>query len=323
MSYREALIHWSQTEYACFGLKTQLTQHQYHQLPLFTQAALIDLLENYPRQQLQAFTMGTDPSRRSDWKSVDIPDHANGKDIWHAVEKGRLWLNIIKIETYSQDYADLIQGMYEHLDQHCPHLSGPQADYSTLLISSPGAQVYYHLDAAPNMLWHLRGQKRAWIYPAMDLQFVPQDFLEDIYAGEIDEEIPYDPTYDQYADCFVLKPGDVVSWPHNAPHRIENLDMNVSLATSYRTPMVARRALIQRANRFILRPLGIKKRSMAETGMGASLKCLTYKVINKVRPFQMGNPTVTYVTDLQLDPEAPEGIRQLNQKKPASFAILH
>jgi quercetin dioxygenase-like cupin family protein len=35
---------------------------------------------------------------------------------------------------------------------------------------------------------------------------------------------------------YQLEPGDVVSWPHNAPHRIENLDsLNVSLSTGFVT----------------------------------------------------------------------------------------
>ena len=146
--------------------------------------------------------MGTDKTNRSEWQSVDIHPDSSGEDLWNAVEKGRLWLNIISLEKHSKDYAELVRGMYRHLDQHCPHLGDLVASYTTMLISSPGAQVYYHMDESPNMLWHISGQKRLWVYPAMDLRFVPQDFLEEIYTGEIAEFLPYDPSFDEAAESF-------------------------------------------------------------------------------------------------------------------------
>ena len=170
------------------------------------------------------------------------------------------------------------------------------------------------------MLWHLRGRKRVWIYPAMDTRFAPQSFLEDIYAGEIDENLPYDPAFDEEAEAFLLAPGDVASWPHNAPHRIVNLDLNVSLATSYYTPNVYRRQYVQLANRFVLRGLGMRSRSMAEDGVLPSLKRLAFRAANRVRPFPRRDRSAGYVTDLQIDPDAPQGLRRLGTPRPASFS---
>ena len=170
------------------------------------------------------------------------------------------------------------------------------------------------------MLWHLRGQKRVWIYPAMDTRLVPQNLLEDIYAGEIDENLPFEPGFDDYAEEFLLSPGDVASWPHNGPHRIVNQDMNVSLATSYYTPAIYKRQYVQLANRFVLRGLGVKSRSMAEDGLLPALKRITYRAANKIRPFPRRDRSASYVTDLQIDPNSPLGIRKLDAPKPASFS---
>ncbi|MGB7247628.1 MAG: hypothetical protein WBC73_01720 [Phormidesmis sp.] len=322
-SYKTALIDWNREDYAGFGRTQQLLPHGYHTLPLSEKAYLVDLLDNYPRKWLQVFTMGTDPCRRQEWQSVDVPPHATGKDIWHAIERGRLWLNLIFITEFSSDFDEMIAGMYEHLSEHCPHLAGPRADFSTLLLSSPGSQLYYHLDAAPNMLWNLRGTERFWLYPAMDTHFAPQDFLEDIYAGEIDEEMPYEPAFDQAATCYTLQPGQVASWPHNAPHRVEYIDLSVSLATSYYTPLLERRRRVQLANRYLLRNLGVKNRSMKETGLRAWVKRSTYRAINKVRPFERAeDPLNGYITDMQLDPNSPNGLRQLAERVPASFSNI-
>ncbi len=324
-----ALMQWQPDEYAAFGQKTQINTHNFHQLPLFSRSALIDLLHAYPRRYLQVFTMGHDPTDASEWRCVDIADGTSGEAIWRAVEVGRFWLNIMAIEEYSAEFAELIDGIYAHLDTHCPHLRGPEADYSTLLISSPGAQVYYHMDKHPNMLWHIHGNKRIWVYPALDTRFMPQHLIEDIYAGARDEEAPYQREFDAHAINHLLQPGEVASWPHNGPHRIENLDMNVSLATSYYTPLTQRRIDIQMANRTLLRPLGIKHRSMAETGALPALKRygfkalrFGYKKVMRTNTLLNTDISTRYITNLQIDPDAPNGMRELDRAIPASFSSL-
>lgn len=315
-----AAINWTDEEYANFGLVPQVSQHRYNELPLFGDDELIELLNHYPRRNLQAYHMGEDPLANEDWKQVDIAEHTTGEQMLQAVKTGRIWINLTHIENNSADYAKLIDGMYQHLGKHCPHLKNPKGTHSALLISSPGAQVYYHLDAEPNMLWHMRGQKHMWVYPAMNLDIVPQDYLEDIYSGEIGENLPYKPEYDALAQQFLLNPGDAASWPHNGPHRIVNIDMNVSLATSYYTPVIYKRQYVQLANRFLLRNLGIKNRSVAESGPIAAAKRITYRILNKLKPFKRRDRAASYITDLQLDPTAPLGVRKLPEPKLASFA---
>lgn len=317
-----AKIHWTKEEYANFGTKPQVSPHQYHELPLFNDDILIKLLDNYPRRNLQAYHMGKDPLANEDWKQVDIDKSTTGTQMLQAVKTGRIWINLTHIESNSDDYAEMIDGMYQHLGEHCPQLQNPKGTHSALLISSPGAQVYYHLDAEPNMLWHMRGQKHMWVYPAMNLDIVPQDYLEDIYAGEIGENLPYKPEFDDLAEHYLLNPGDAASWPHNGPHRIVNVDMNVSLATSYYTPVIYKRQYVQLANRFLLRNLGFKNRSVSETGIVASIKRMSYRILNKLRPFKRKDRAASYITDLQLDPSAPLGIRKLTEPKLASFASM-
>lgn len=313
-------INWTREDYAKFGDVPMVNKHEYHQRTLFDKEELIPLLDSFPRKWLQAFTMGDDPCRPDQWSCVDIAANTDGADLWRAVETGRLWLNVTHIEEFSEEYKILIDGMYQHLNENCPHLQNPVANYSTLLISSPGAQVYYHLDAEPNMLWHMRGQKRLWVYPAMDTDLVPQNLLEDIYAGEIDENLPYNSSFDKFSEEFLLTPGDVASWPHNGPHRLQNIDMNVSLATSYYTPLIYKRQYVQLANRFVLREMGMENRSMAEDGAVPALKRFTYRAVNKIKPFPRKDRAATYITNLQVDPESELGIRKLDEAILASFA---
>ena len=312
-------IDWTREQYENFGVKPQVTSHSYHRLPLFGDNALIELLDAYPRKNLQAHTMGKDPCKYQDWVQVNIAPETTGEEILRAVSKGQMWVNLTHIEQHNDEYAKLINGMYDHLDDHCPQLNDPESTHSALLISSPGAQVYYHLDAEPNMLWHMRGQKHIWMYPAMDMNITPQDFLEDIFAGEIDEDLPYKHEYDELALHALLNPGDAASWPHNAPHRIQNVDLNVSLATSYATTDTYRRQYVQLANRFLLRGLGIKNRSMKESGFRAATKVLAYRIINKLRPFKR-RAVANYLTNLELDPDSPNGLRTLAEDTLPAYA---
>lgn len=303
---------WSPQQYDDFGRTIQVCQHTYHTLPLFEKDALIELLDKYPRDRLQAFTMGYDPTDSSDWHVVQVPQKLNGQQIWECVERGRFWLNLLALEKYSDDFGGLITGMYQHLNERCAHLNNPKTAFCTLLISSPGAQVYYHMDVECNMLWHLSGHKRIWVYPAMDTHFAPQELIEDIYSGEVDEELPFKREFDEHAEAFLLNPGDVASWPHNGPHRIENIDLNVSMSTSYNTPAVERRRRVQLANKYILRRLGFKSPSMSERGLLSRIKRRSFYVYEKVEEFfNKEEYKMNYVTNLRMDPDEPDCIERL------------
>ena len=118
--------------------------------------------------------------------------------------------------------------------------------------------VYFHVDGPPSFLWHVRGRKRVWVYPHLDERVLSRELLEDVYAGTRQEYVPYRSAFDDDAEVFDLEPGQVAMWPHNAPHRVTNLDsFNVSLVTDHWTPESRRRARLYKANRF----LRVKSRS--------------------------------------------------------------
>ena len=46
--------------------------------------------------------------------------------------------------------------------------------------------------------------------------------------------MPYADWYDRYAQVFDLEPGQMLNWPLNAPHRVENLNFaNISMTVYY------------------------------------------------------------------------------------------
>jgi hypothetical protein len=279
--------------------------HGLHELDLFRDDALLDLLENYPRERLQAFTMGTDPERRSDWQPVDTAG-ATGKDLWKALNAGRLWFNVLSVHLVDRRYRDLLEQLYGELAEQCPGFQ-PLHTWCTLIISSPAALVYYHADAQPNLLWQVRGTKRVWVYPAHDRSLVDQDLMEDIFANFADEEVPYKKAFDEKARAYDLKVGEVLSWPLNSPHRVTNLEgVNISLSTVHETEETYRRKLVYCANRFFRRTYRLPFRSTEEAGLASYMKRLGYRALRRAGLVKVP-PRRAYLARLRIDPRSPTG----------------
>jgi hypothetical protein len=316
---RPPLTNWSPG--CAAGLTSSVMQfsHRLADLDLFEDKSLARLLDAHPRQALQAFTMGTDPAVPDEWTPVEV-GNASGEDMLAAVARGRLWLNVLNVNRAHRAFAEVQDGLFTGIEALRPDLLR-ETVRSTLLISSPGAIVYYHADAGPSVLWHVRGTKRMWLYPSQNDYFVDQTILEDIFASVREENLPYRREFDDAAMRIMLSPGDVIAWPQNAPHRIENSDLvNVSLTTEFDTVRSRRRTLVYCANRFFSRRLRLPTHSTRETGLASGVKCLAYRVARKAR-VERTRPSYIYLTRLLLDPAAPEGVRRLDETMRTAFSV--
>jgi len=305
------LLRFGESDRSAFATRPLVSRHVMHELPLWDDDELVALLDAYPRDRLQAFTMGTDPSRREEWRYVDA-SRASGREIFAAVSRGRLWLNLLRVDLADRRYGDMVRRLTRELQAECPAVGLLSINFATLLISSPGAIVYYHFDASHQALWHMSGSKRIWLYPACDPRFAPAEIMEDIFAGayDYDEELPYSRDFDAHAQVFDLRSGDVVSWPQNAPHRIENLGtVNVSLSTGFITAAAERRSLIYAANRLLRRRFGLRVRSTGETGVVASAKCIAYRAVRRAGLVRQSVDRA-YPRTLVVDCGAPLGYRR-------------
>ncbi|PWQ95188.1 hypothetical protein [Leucothrix arctica] len=312
-------IAWTQEEHQNFGVKPQISQHKFHELDLFSDEALVTLLDNYPREWLQCYTMGTNPENHNEWTPVHIAE-SSGRQILSALQKGRMWVNVINIDRYNGEYAELIEQMYQVINAGSDHITNAKSSFSALLISSPGIQVYCHVDADANMLWHLKGRKRVWVYPARDTRFAPQTYVEEIIGESRHENVPFERWYDDHAFSHELKAGEVVSWPQHSPHRVENIGFNVSLTTSYGSKESRRQLGVHGFNHYILKPLGFKNRSIERVGLVAEVKSFTYFVLKKLKVLKRGERTASYTTDLQLDDSHPEGMSKRDEASLPEFA---
>ena len=119
-------------------------------------------------------------------------------------------------------------------------------------------------------LWRIRGPKRVWLYDAHDKRHLLDEVLERVVLRETEEDIPYDPAWDGDARAIDLEPGWALSWPQNAPHRVDNIDgLNVSITTDYFIPAATRKYGVYFANGMLRRRFGLRPASTRSSGPGA------------------------------------------------------
>jgi len=304
------VVHLSDVLKTDFGRRPLVATHNLHQSELFTDAALIDLLDHFPRENLYALTMGTDPTR-PDENRLALHEGVTGAELLRAVKNGRLWLNVTRVDRADLRYRALIDELYAQLAAQAPDFA-PDFSQGTLLISSPHALVYYHADGPASLLWHIRGRKRIWVYPALDERYMKRELMEDIFAGVRHEYLPYENAYDQAAVVYDLEPGQWAAWPQNAPHRVTNLgSVNVSLSTEHFTRQSRWRARVFVANRFFRTRLGLRGLSARENGPAAVMKTVVHRLASKagLDPLQ----TKRHIPTMRIDPDAPGGVVMLQE----------
>ncbi len=127
-----------------------------------------------------------------------------------------------------------------------------------LLISSPGALVFYHLDVPLSSLWHIRGDKTVWFYPRAE-PFVSDETIEKCVTKEAEGQFAFRPEWDADAHMIDMKPGDMLTWAQNLPHRVQNgPTVNVSLSMEFMTASALARANVLYANAQLRKRFGVK-----------------------------------------------------------------
>lgn len=301
-------LDWNPEQARQFGLVAQSARHHVHELPWFDDAGLIKLIENQPRTHLRVFQSGVDPlHRHRDHQPVDTAG-VNAAEIVEAVKRGKLWVNLQRIDSVQKDFDLLGKRLYAEIESECPHFHPVWINRAFLFVSSPGAMVYLHADYQPNMLWHLRGNKTIWIYPPYHKSIVSDERMQEICAGG-EDDIEYQHSFDALGQAFSIAPGATVSWPARAPHRVVNGDnLNVSLSTFHETAEDYDRVLEHRAD-YLFRTKAPWARPLANP-LGPAFKRNIFKLCERAG-LTTGRPVKEYWARLRIDPTAPAGVREI------------
>ena len=157
-----------------------------------------------------------------------------GAELLAAIQQGRLWVNLREVETGWPELWAAAMAEFGKVQAAWPGLRAVR-NAGQLILSSPKARVPYHFDAAGVVLFHLRGRKRVFVYPGDEAHLAEID-MEQVVARQTTEELPYDLAFEADAQVVDLEPGQALTWPLYAPHRVENLDrFCVSLSMDFQT----------------------------------------------------------------------------------------
>lgn len=250
--------------------------HGLHQSPIFGRGQLARLIETYPREHYALIAMGGTAENRA-WREGDLGG-ARGEEVLDAIAAGRLWLNLRNVSGVNSEHGRLLDAIFAELKQAMPDFA-PHKWQSGILISSPTAQVYYHADLPGQMLWQIAGKKRVFLYPNSP-PFITARDLEDIALFDVEVDMPYAGWYDEHAKVFDLGPGQMLSWPLNAPHRVENLEsVNISMTVSFATRESRRREVLHLANGLLRHRFGLAPKSTRIEGLGFFAKAVLQKLL--------------------------------------------
>lgn len=230
--------------------------HRLEDTGLFTDDALAKLIDEQPRERLDVLTMRRNPPGGERWKAGEA-NGLSGADLLEAVRTGALWVSCRRAMDLHPRYQPLFKRMMaDYADAAGIEVLSASA---SILISGPEMGIFFHADAADTMLWHLRGAKTMFIYPATE-EFIPDEAMQAILLKDNLSDAPYHPWMDAAAEKVVFHPGDAAAWPLHGPHRVINgPNLNVSISVEYTTPESARANGVLYTNGWLRRRLGVKR----------------------------------------------------------------
>jgi len=266
---------WPQANIDAFEHEIIRFRHTLGERPLFSDEGLVRVLDRYPREALGVFTMGHDVEDWRSWRR-GTADGLDGERLLEAVKAGRLWLNLRHANDHLPEFADLCAEIAAEKERRF-RTKILNRDLG-LLISSPSAQVFYHLDVPLSSLWQVRGSKQIWFYPRRE-PFVDPAWLERCVRSTAEGQMPFDAAWDEQAVSFRMGPDDMVTWPQNMPHRVDNApEMSVAVSMEYMTPRARLRANVLHANGVLREAFGWNPPIEARMGPGMAAKLALAKL---------------------------------------------
>ena len=222
-----------QTRYSGPIAQAAVHAHDLIQKGWGTDDHLAEVLDRYPAELFDINLYDYDDEGQVSLRT-GARGRLSGEDLLEAIKQGRLWVNLRGVDHVLPEFWADAMGEFAKIQATYPGMKAV-TNAGQLILSSPAARVPYHFDAAGVVLFHLRGRKRIFVYPG-DEAHLPERCMEQVVARQTTEELPYTMAFEADAQVMDLEPGDALTWPFYAPHRVENLDrFCVSLSTEFQT----------------------------------------------------------------------------------------
>ena len=273
------LTDWTDAKTAAFQKEIMGFSHNLSATGLFTDEALIDLLERHPSDKMDVCTMSAPnhPVYPNKFRTGDFRD-VPGKTLLDAAKAGRLWVNLREAMNVHPDYKRALDAMYGELAENTNNEAfNPRGG---ILISSPVARVPYHFDKTETILWHVRGKKRVYLYP-LTQKFISDSAYEEVISNSLDDDLPYNIDFEADAEVIDLAEGTALTWPLNSPHRVDNQSFCVSVTTEYSTRQSGMKNAAMLTNAMLRQRFGMNPSFTEDGNLKRQIKSVFGRVIGK------------------------------------------
>ena len=250
-----------------FPVRHDLVNH-----PAFTLERLVELARKLPAELVE-YNAGDLPLTQDPTKTPRTG--LSIEDTIKRIHECKSWMVLKRVEldpTYKQ-------ALDECLDQVEPLAPGMRTRRAFIFISSPGSVTPYHIDHEYNFLLQIQGTKNMTIF---DPAVLDEQAIERFYRGE-HRNLVFDQSLVSRSQTFVLKPGEGVHVPVNAPHYVQNgPEASVSFSITFRTPEGDRRSAVYQVNDK-LRRLGLRPRAVGKAPLVDRAKYLGYALYERAQ----------------------------------------
>ena len=225
------ISQWSEEMTSVFRKEIFTFSHNLTNTNLFSDKALIKLIEKHPHHLTDVCTMGSCDDTRfpNKLRTGDFRD-CTAEELFTAAKHGKIWINLRKAMNVHPEYSEILDSMYSDLAKNTK--TKPFNANGGILITSPVARTPYHFDKTETILWHIRGPKRIFLYPVEE-KFISDESYEQAVTNMAEDDLPYDKSFDENATIIDLQEGQAISWPLSAPHRVDNHGFCVSVTTEF------------------------------------------------------------------------------------------
>jgi hypothetical protein len=301
----DLLAGWTPEHRKNYGREILRFNNRLEETGLFTDEALGRLLDEHPRENIDICTMQRNPPPEQVWIAGEANDLC-GLEIVEAVRKGALWASARMAMVTHPRYRPVLDRMFEEFSRAIGRRIYSVS--ASVLISGPQMGIFFHVDPAETMLWHIRGTKTLYVYPATD-EGLPERALEAILLKENLSDAPYRPEMEQVVTPVHLGPGECAAWPLHGPHRVLNgPDLNVSVSCEYSTLESFLTNGVFYANGRLRRATGLQPRSRKTPLAVAPAYWLAAKALRTLAP-PKHNVEAAHPRQFDVDLSAPDCIR--------------
>jgi hypothetical protein len=298
---KEIISNWEPRHEMLFGNNAIKLNHRLADTGLFTREALGRLIERCPVEELDIAARS--PEKDNPARLLGIRGNASGEEVIAAIERGKMWMNIRRVMDWDPEYRNLLNAVFDELQNRIPGFKTSKRNLG-VLISSPNQKVYYHTDIQGQSLWQIEGSKRLYLYPITGIFAQPRS-IEATLLRETDD-MPYQNWFDEFATPYDLVPGEMLTWPLYAPHRVENHNsLNISVTMEHWTKEIWNAYAVNYGNGVLRRTFGLKNLSTRYSGAHVYPKAAAAYIWKKLGK-QPGGDLIKK-RSFRIDPTSPEG----------------